>query len=191
MIRFKFNEKKAVQLVWRLLSKCGGEMDRLPLLKHIYLIDREAFEKWGRSISWDHYVCMKDGPVLSQIYDLTKTEDERDPDFMWGKGLGRIWDQHIENRKPHNVVAKSDPGDDEFSEAEIDLIDEVFEKFKGFTPSQLRNFCHDLPEYTDPAPRGRVLLPYETILKAVGRSQEQIEDLANMLNSLYARDLGY
>ena len=69
-INFKFDERKAAQVAGRLISQGGGEMNYMALLKLLYLIDREALLRWGKTVTGDKIVAMKHGPVLSRIFDL-------------------------------------------------------------------------------------------------------------------------
>ena len=50
-INFKFDERKAAQVAGRLISQGGGEMNYMALLKLLYLIDREALLRWGKTIT--------------------------------------------------------------------------------------------------------------------------------------------
>ena len=45
-------------------------MSYMKLIKLLYLADREALLRWGRPITFDAYVSMDRGPVLSSVLDL-------------------------------------------------------------------------------------------------------------------------
>src|SRR5580658_10497524 len=77
-IKFKFDERKAAQAAGRLISQGGGEMNYMALLKLLYLIDREALVRWGKTITGDQFVAMKHGPVLRRIFDLV-TQKKQEP----------------------------------------------------------------------------------------------------------------
>src|SRR2546425_12624302 len=88
-IKFKFNERKAVQAAARLIAQSGGEMNYLALMKLLYLIDREALIRFGRPITGDKVVAMKHGPVLSRIYDLVSQKNQGAPESDWHKFIPR------------------------------------------------------------------------------------------------------
>jgi hypothetical protein len=82
-INFKFDERKAAQVAGRLISQGGGEMNYMALLKLLYLIDREALLRWGKTITGDKIVAMKHGPVLSRIFDLISQKKQGLPKSTW------------------------------------------------------------------------------------------------------------
>jgi uncharacterized phage-associated protein len=50
-------------------------MSFLKLIKLMYLADRRALLEQGRSITFDRYVSMDHGAVLSQTYNLIVSEE--------------------------------------------------------------------------------------------------------------------
>ena len=58
------------QLAARFLHKAGGSMPYLKLLKLMYYADRQMLITRGTLITFDKWVAMKLGPVLSSTYDL-------------------------------------------------------------------------------------------------------------------------
>ena len=79
---FRFDFEKTLQGASVLLNLDGSRMDRIRLLKLLYIADREAFGEWGIPISHDNYVSMDNGPVPSQTYNLVKEG-------------GRFWSEYI------------------------------------------------------------------------------------------------
>jgi len=57
-----FSEKKIAQVAAFFVSKAGGRLNHMKLLKLIYLSDRESLDQWGEPISYD---SMERGSVLS------------------------------------------------------------------------------------------------------------------------------
>src|SRR6266478_6252954 len=68
-----FSHKKSAQVAAILVSKEGGSINYMKLLKLMYLADRQALLEAGKPITGDQPVCMKDGLLLSEIYNLIKT----------------------------------------------------------------------------------------------------------------------
>jgi uncharacterized phage-associated protein len=171
-IKFKFDERKAVQAAGRLISRAGGEMNYLALLKLLYLIDREALLRWGKSITGDKIVAMKRGPVLSRIFDLVSQKKQNLPKSAW-----------------HNLIPRPAPyvytvrfggllDISALSEAEVALIDEVFAQHRNKTEDQLVELTHKLPEWSDPG-KTSVPIPFEKILRAAKIPQSEIAAIAS------------
>ena len=115
----------------------------MKLLKLLYLADREALIRWGRPITFDSYVSMPHGPVLS--FTLDRINAEPDPEAP------SYWHQHISERRAHELILVETPPIDQLSRAELDLVNEIFQKFGRMDQWQLRDYTHDhLPEWRDP-----------------------------------------
>ena len=166
----QFNEGKATQAAARVLRLRGGRMSYLKLIKLLYLADREALGRWGRTISTDCYVSMKHGPVLSRVLNLI-TEGE-DP-----SAGETIWAEYISEPEHYEVLLKKESSGDLLSEAEDELLDEIFAKFGQV------DFVHTLPEWKDP--NGSAFpIAYSDILKAQNKAPERIRAIENELQSL-------
>src|SRR5439155_15696698 len=111
MIRFGFNSIKTTQAAAHLLKRSKGVMSKGFLIKMLYLADRELLKKRGQPLTGDQPVSMKNGPVLTTTYDLTK-----------GGAIEHraYWEQHITNApKGHTYVSLiKDPQCDHLSRSE-------------------------------------------------------------------------
>ena len=178
--RIRFNERKATQAAAHLLRLRGGRMSYMKLIKLLYLADREALLRWGRTISTDRYVSMDRGPVLSRVLDLAT--DGEDP------GMPSIWASSITEPSNYEVELRGDADDDELSEAEVQLLDQVFAKHGKMSRWELVKFTHTLPEWIDP--RGSAIaISYRDILKAGGKSDLEIAAVEEELSELAETDL--
>ena len=54
-----FDNKKVLQIISYLLSLNGNKMDKLKLIKELYLIDRMSINEDNSSISGDDFFSMK------------------------------------------------------------------------------------------------------------------------------------
>jgi uncharacterized phage-associated protein len=161
-----FNERKATQAAAKFLDLAGGSMNYMLLIKLLYLLDRRALKKWGRAVTGDEYYSMKLGPVLSEV--LTLITQQPDPDT---KGY---WATHISEPNRYVVEISENPGDDELSEAEESVIQAVFEKYGSYDPFQLADHLHQVLSEWQPVEHGRIPITIADILKAHGKSEEQI-----------------
>lgn len=179
-VRLSFNERKATQAAAHLLGLRGGRMSYMKLVKLLYLADREALLRWGRPITTDRYVSMDRGPVLSRVLDLAT--DGGDP------GTPSIWSSSITEPSNYEVELKAAAGDDELSEAEIELLDKVFQEHGRKSRWDLVKHTHTLPEWIDPH-GSAIAITYRDILKAGGKSELEIAAVQDELDELAETDL--
>jgi|ERR1035441_4055973 uncharacterized phage-associated protein len=161
-MNFKFNEAKAIQVAGRLITKSGGEMNYMALIKLVYLIDRESLLRYGHPVTGDRVVAMERGPVVSQIFDFVSQKKQEYPNGNWHK--------YIPRPKPYVYTVKLERAapDDQLSRVELELIDRVFEQHKNKDEEALVDFVHSLPEWKNPGKGKSKFIPYEEILRAAG-----------------------
>jgi len=174
-MRLRFNEAKATQAASLLLQLRGGRMSYLKLIKLLYLVDREALLRWGRTVTTDRHVSMPKGPVVSQIYDLITGEDPPD--------VQTFWREYISSPANHEVELLRDPGNDELSRAEELLIAEIFAEHGKKSRWELVKYTHDLPEWQDPN-GSSIPIAYRDILKAENRTDAEIACVETEIESL-------
>lgn len=158
MIRLRFNEAKAAQAAARLLKLRRGRMSYLKLLKLMYLADRQAILRWGRPISTDRYVSMDQGPVLSNVYSLINGDIPPQKNSAWLELISAPENYEVGLRV-------DEPPTSELSRDEERLLDEIFETYGHMSRWELRDFCHDLPEWQDPE-GSAIPIDYHDILAA-------------------------
>lgn len=160
---FKFDERKATQAAARFLKLRGGKMSHLKLIKLLYLMDREALKRWGRPVTGDSYVSMPQGPVLSKTYEL----------MAFG---GKTWKEIVSEIGNYEVSLKGEPSTDDLSEAEIELIDEIFKEYGGLGRWKLRDLTHEFQEWTDPG-QSSIPILIENLLKILGKTEAEISKI--------------
>jgi uncharacterized phage-associated protein len=138
MIRLNslFDLDKTIQVTAHLLKQNENKMNYLRLLKFLYLINRESLQKKATLIVYDRACALPRGPILSTVYNLIKERDTQ----------SRQWQRYIETGQ-YNVFLGNDPGDDELSKSEKNIIESVFHQYKGLDNAQLIEFTHTLPEW--------------------------------------------
>lgn len=65
-----FNANKAVAAIGYLVQQTGADL--YSVMKMLYLADRAHLERFGRTVTGDEYVAMKNGPVPDRAYNLCK-----------------------------------------------------------------------------------------------------------------------
>lgn len=165
-MKVRFNERKATQIAAIILKEKGGKMDLIDLMKLIYCVDRKALLKWRWPLTGDRYAALKRGMLLSHTYDLAKG------DFA----LPTFWSQYILHGEMHELRLAGDPGFDELSEEELDLIKEALNEFAGVGRSEMiEDIHHKLPEWSDPG-NSSITIPYEQVLTLEGFDEETVRE---------------
>jgi hypothetical protein len=172
----RFDEPKTTQMAALLLKLRGTRrMHYLKLMKLMYLIDRESLLRWGWSMTGDKYVSMEHGLVLSNTLNLITQE-------RFGRSY---WKEFISAPLgDYEVQAVKDPNDDELSQAEIELINEVYGKFGHWNRWRLRDYTHDLPEYIET--ESSIPVAYASVMKGEKVPEEQVEEVLTELHGMGA-----
>lgn len=171
-----FNERKATQAAARFLELSGGSMNYMSLIKHLYLLDREALLRWGRLVSCDQFYEMKLGPVLSRVDNLI-TE-------MATAEESQFWTKFISVPSEWSVKLIGDAGKDELSEAEEELIEETHALYGHYAPFDLADLLHKILPELKGIKTGRIPIKIRDILTAENKSEEEIEFIEKDLESI-------
>ncbi len=171
-----FSEDRVPQMAAYFLQRSGGRMAYIKLIKLLYLADRTAMGKWGDSMSGDRFVSMDNGPVLSKTYALICGIQSYSK-FGWN-----YWIKGEENYEV-SVRRKADRDDlDELSEVDIEILEEVFEKFGSFERFALCDYTHDYcAEWEDPHGSSYPINP-EDVFRALGKNEDQVHALVQHYN---------
>jgi uncharacterized phage-associated protein len=167
-IQFRFHPEKAVEAAAILLKLHGQPMKYLGLLKMLYIADRLALQQLEQPITGDHYVSMDYGPVLSGVYDLIKGQpvDEALP----------LWSNFISPRNTNYVSLLKDPEEQELCEAEVEILEQVYQTFGHLDPFDVVEWTHDLPEWQDPH-GSAIPISVEDVLHYLGKTDDEITEI--------------
>jgi uncharacterized phage-associated protein len=141
-MNLRYHEERATQAASRLLRLRGGTMAYMKLLKLLYLADRKALLEHGRPITFDRYVSMDHGPVLSQTYNLMVAEEQ--------PGRHSYWRRYISEPRNYEVTLLEETPNGELSSAQERILDDVFAEFGTMDRWQIVAYLHTLPEWEDP-----------------------------------------
>jgi len=151
-----------------MLDRMGEERHNImALIKMLYIADRESLKETGFPITGDEYVAMKHGPVLSQTYDLMKTEKD------WqANPEEKVWLTHFE-RAGYDLCLVSDPGVSELSEYEMQKLGDVCRRYGKQESFALAKMTHRFEEWKRNNPgESSVCIDLRDILEAVGRGDD-------------------
>ena len=174
-MRPRFREDKATQAAAILIESSGGKINYMILLKLLYLADRTALVELGQPITFDSYVSMSKGPVLSTTYDLIRKRV--------GLGEGQWWQKHISAPSGYVVSLAESPGTDNLSDAEFDILHRIHEQYGHISSEwELVNLRHCiLPEWKDPK-GSSIPIEYEDILRVEGKNEAEVEAIRDELD---------
>ena len=158
-IRYQFAPDAAVQSASYLLSKLGGNADKIKLMKLMYLADRDHFLAFGRPITGDSQWALPHGPVPSCTLNLLNGNDGDEADYV---------SRHIEVDS-HKFVLRADPGSESLDANCRATLDRTLARYGRMHTTALRDLTHKLPEYIEcEVPGSSSPIPYEVILKHHG-----------------------
>ena len=142
MINFKFNQEKAIAAVLlvarRLVERHGRSgPDLHKIFKILYFADQKHLAKFGRPITGDFYVAMNHGGVPSRVYDMVKMV-KGDSICQDISGFNKFFEV-----SGHFLSPKQDPAMDEFSESDLECLEESILENQDLSFIQLKEKSHD------------------------------------------------
>lgn len=176
-----YEPRKAAQLIAALILRAGEQsLNVLKTVKLVYLIDRESISRFGFPVLDEKRFSMPQGPVNS----LTLRHINGEYDL---RECG--WADILQDRDNHQI-AVADAGMviddlDELSDADLECVEAVWNKFGHMSQWQLRDWTHDpnnIPEWEDPN-GGSNEIPLRRIFQAINvDGVEGVEDTIDALN---------
>jgi uncharacterized phage-associated protein len=157
-ISFDFDARKAARAIAYLVSKMPGQkVDKVKVMKLLYLADRDHFLREGRPITGDDQYAMPFGPVPTLSLNLLDGQFEQNED-------GEIFD-YLETID-FMVRLKKLPAPLELSDSELKVLDAVVERYGAVPKWELVDWTHKLPEYCQVfRPKTSTRIPFELLLK--------------------------
>lgn len=138
----EFDYKKATQAINYLTKREGGQIDKLKLIKLVYLADRYHLRRHGRPMVNDIYYAMPLGPVGSSAKDITEFSD-----FLDVEERGYAGKYIAHGAQDNTVVSIADVDTDEFSKSELEALDFAYNQFGMYPASTLVDVSHRYPEW--------------------------------------------
>jgi uncharacterized phage-associated protein len=169
-----FRSRKAAHLAAFFLAKSGGQIDKLKLIKLLYLTERAFLADHELPMLCDELYSLPHGPICSSSLNAIDGKIHQD-----------IWDEYLTRHGRDKVFAtrKFAREDlDELSEVEMEAAEATWSQFGHMTAWTIRNWTHDhCPEYTETA-KGRIPISYQQLLEALGDANAA--DIEREINSL-------
>jgi len=138
MANFKLDIEKSVHATLLVLNELGGTTDFHKVFKILYFADQKHLARYGRPVTGDSYVAMKNGPVPSNIYDIFKAIKSDSIFAAYGEQYASYFDV-----KFHFVTAKTTVDLEYLSETDIECLSESIAENRNLDFNQLTYKSHD------------------------------------------------
>jgi uncharacterized phage-associated protein len=132
----KINETKYKNAILFFANKIrNGTLGKLKVMKLLYFLDFDFFEKYGKSVTGDEYLRFENGPVPRMAEKILKSMAGKEIKITTHKmPKGYNDQQHIEPLAEFNSAA--------FSKEEILMMDEIANKWEKFSGSEMKTASH-------------------------------------------------
>lgn len=136
MLRFQFNEKKAVEAITHIASQWPG-ITSFYASKVLFFAEKWHLNRYARPIVADTFIAMPNGPVPSTIYNFIKGELDQagDPEAV-------VAALTISQGSYRQVTAKRVADTEQLSPSDIECLNEAIEFCRGRKFDDLSNLTH-------------------------------------------------
>lgn len=166
-----FDEKKATGLATYFLQLAGGTINKMKLIKLMYLVDRASLCEMGQFVTNDDLYSLPYGPFLSHVDDLIDKQ-RQEPS---------LWDRYITAPKNYNIsLTKISPTDVQMSLSEYEqtLADKIYQQYGKMDKWDLVDLLHKiLPEWENPGEGNRKPIDIQKILASCGKTPEEQKEI--------------
>ncbi len=139
MTSFKF--KKAVQALNYFAQKEGGKINYMKAGKLVYLSDRVHLRTYGRTITNDTYIAMKNGSVPSKTKDIILKS-------AWFEG--EILDYvnvYLSDPEKYSFRSLNEVDKSVFSKTDLKIMDDIYNFYGEKDQFELSEYSHNFPEW--------------------------------------------
>jgi len=135
-----FDYRKATQALNLFALKEGSKINKMKALKLIFFADRYHLRKYGRLITNDTYVAMRNGPVASGTRDIIETTS-------YISSLQKDYANLYLTPSGYNVKSRSSPDEKVFSDSDIEALEFAWKAFGHLRQFELAKITHKYPEW--------------------------------------------
>ena len=139
MTSFKF--KKAVQAINYFALKEGGEINYMKAGKLIYLADRIHLRTYGRTITNDTYVAMKNGSVPSKTKDIILKSAWFEEEIL------EYVNTFLSDPENYAIRSLNTIDNNVFSKTDLKIMDQVYNYYGRLNQFELSEYSHSFPEW--------------------------------------------
>jgi len=113
----------------------NGTLGKLKMMKLLYYLDFDFFEKYGRSVTGDEYLRFDNGPVPRMGEKMLKEMNGKEIKILRKKIGNGYNDQML-------IEAMVDFDVNVFDKEELLMLGEIAAKWEKFTGSEIKNASH-------------------------------------------------
>ena len=178
MMKAIFDKGTTINAILYILQKLGGRYDIHGVSKILFFADMAHLAEWGKLITGDVYIAMKNGPVPSKIYDLFKYLRG---DSYFG-GVNDVAENCMRMVNRYTVESLKAPDMDYLSESNIECLDRSIAKCSALSLGELTALYHGRA-YSNTS-RDREI-SYKDMLREAGCTEGYIDYVADTFNTHY------
>lgn len=136
-MKLQFDAEKAVEAIIYIVNNVP-KADLHSISKVLYFADQKHVVDYGRFITSDTYVAMRNGPVPSLTYNILKfvRGDERVCRADHAKA-------HLVVKNKYEVLTKREANLEEFSDSDIECLDYSIARYGSLSFDELTKVSHD------------------------------------------------
>lgn len=163
-----------------------SEMNDLRLMKLMYLAERESIGQIGSTLTGATFASLPKGPILSEILTLSKSSDPNE----WTRSIA--FEKHDGEKSNHFRMLRPVDYREHFSQAELEILEQVWRDYGSRTKWQLVDLTHEFPEWNKAvcqpeAPARSLPISLEDILeKGLKRDRDTAQVVAEAIRSYEA-----
>lgn len=139
MTSFKF--KKAVQALNYFAQKEGGKINYMKAGKLVYLSDRAHLRTYGRTITNDTYIAMKNGSVPSKTKDIILKSAWFEQEIL------DYVNAYLSDPEKYNFQSLNEVDKSVFSKTDLKIMDEIYNFYGERDQYELSAYSHNFPEW--------------------------------------------
>lgn len=144
MLQPRFDSEKALEAILYVATRAPIP-DMYHVGKILYFADIMHLDCYGRLITGDNYIAMKDGPVAQNGYDIIKIAQGKGKFIPNGITIDDVMGSLRVSDKSggYRVEALRSFDDDAFSDSDLKCIDNAIDIYGEMTFGQIRDISHD------------------------------------------------
>ena len=143
------NEKKYKNIILFFANKIkNGTLGKLKIMKLLYFLDFDFFEKYGKAVTDDEYLRFENGPVPRMAEKILKLMNGNEIK-IYNKKIcvsGYRDQQHIEAIKDYDISI--------FTKEELMMMEEVADKWEKFSGAEMKSASHGEAPWIATKPNG-------------------------------------
>lgn len=187
-----FDAKKAEQLIFFFLKKAEASqknITKLRLIKWLYLAERGSYQEFGSPLTGDRLGALRHGPAPSETLALIEGKSRNFATNLLSQTITveknpRHQYVHISKTCRYNSLDDLD----RFSEAEMELLESIWQEYGEWSARDLETHLHNTniyPEWTWKRGDGTNWIELENLLQYVGFPSEEVESITNGIVAFY------